>query len=877
MAHLDDESAIRGMGRRLAVVASSIVGATALLTACGSSTPSVTYVSPLVRQAIVPVVVQASPNDLTTRVRGATVGIVNTASGVSLGVGTTGREGVVLVRLSTLTAPATLTVTASGGRTVSGVPFSSATLGSTTYASPHAVYVVPPAPAGGALPSTTTAQLTSTLSQANWLCEATTTAGFASFFGFKMGSINVPSTNCPTTTRQTDSPPTSPGVVLADRTTQARPALTGAVTDVLGIGISTASAAYSIGSGTGSSQQLSAIQKTLSTMEGQLDDINQAVDSLQTSVAQISAQVNAVGESSSAQAAGQDVNDIKSASNDVEVLVAAAIQLLCPSGTCAQTPATTFTSALETTCPPSQTQTSTCENFVNVMHQTQNELAGTSPGLLAKLGTIALDAIGSASGGGPAATPGVVQYALASEQGSAGFYQTSDAANARVDWAYYLLVTQVAQVSVAVAGSLDIGQPQPGTSPTDLYPTTVQWQDVATQVDKVNPIVDAYLGAFPNFPDTAVMTTGSGLPDGDAPYLFPQQVGAVVTSGVYTGNAGVNFDLSANGTTGSPNPAIKGQNGNQLALTWSGGSAPIVMTPLGTVSPNTAGATGTWQLLPSSPSGTPPPVPTMTAVGFQNWQFATATGPNTNSNSQPNWTGSSVSWSANSLSGPLSDLYYWVHDDNTPGQAMSSASGIAEQLLFPQGQTYGSSGSNGLSYYYTRTQTSDANAAVGIEACSPSGNSSCLLPTWLTTSVNATNNNPGNNSGVFDFNNGVALDNQNVANPIGEACTNCADGQAWLNTYGNWESNWTPDGNGTQTGIVSTLNGSNITNSGNPAFNTAGRPVLFDRQQVSGGSNAETDCFYWTASTNPSAATGTGCLVERLTSSAVLPAVSSSY
>ena len=602
-------------------------------------------------------------------------------------------------------------------------------------------------------------------------------------------------------------------------------------------------------------------------MEGQLDNINQAVASLQTSVSQLSGQVNENGESAAADAAEPMMSSIKSQSKDVETLVGAADQLLCPSGTCPQgTTVSSFSSALATVCPPFKTDSAACQKFYNVVNPIKKELGADAGNVSTKLTTLAFDAIGSAANGSPTAAAGVVQYAIegGSQLGSAGFYQSADAAPARVDWAYYLLATQVAQVSEAIAGSLSIGLHGPGS--TAAHPSTVSAADVAKDVAKINPIIDAYLGAFPNFPDTAVITTGAGLPDGDAPYMFAQQVGAVVTSGIYTGDGSVNFDLSANGTAGDPSPAIKGQNGTQLALTWSGGSAPIVLTPLGGTAPNASGTTGTWQLLPPAPGGTAPSVPAMTAAQFQNWQFAEAT--SLTAQSQPDWNGSSVSWDSNPLGGPLADLYYWVHDGNSPGQSMTSGSGIAEQLLFPQGQTYGTSGNTGLSYYYTRTQTSDNNAALGIAPCSPAANTSCLLPTWLSTAVNATSNNPGYNSGVFDFNNGVAVDNQNVANPVGGACTDCADGQAWLNTYQNWETTTYPSGN-IADGVVSALNGTNVGTY--PSLSSNGRPVLFDRQQASN------DCFYWTGAASASAAQGSGCLTQRLTSSAVLPAVDTNY
>jgi len=89
------------------------------------------------------VVVQANGDEITSRVRGAHIEIVDTATARVVGSAITGIRGVDLVRLTALVAPATLTVTARGGQTVSGVPFSSATWSSTSYRSPHAIFVEP--------------------------------------------------------------------------------------------------------------------------------------------------------------------------------------------------------------------------------------------------------------------------------------------------------------------------------------------------------------------------------------------------------------------------------------------------------------------------------------------------------------------------------------------------------------------------------------------------------------------------------------------------------------------------------------------------------------------------------------------------------------
>jgi len=88
-------------------------------------------------------VVQTNASDITSRVRGATIRIVDTTTAQSVGSGTTGTQGIDLVRLTTKVAPATLTITATGGRTSTGQPFTSATWTSTSYMSPHAVFVEP--------------------------------------------------------------------------------------------------------------------------------------------------------------------------------------------------------------------------------------------------------------------------------------------------------------------------------------------------------------------------------------------------------------------------------------------------------------------------------------------------------------------------------------------------------------------------------------------------------------------------------------------------------------------------------------------------------------------------------------------------------------
>ncbi len=807
------------------------------------------YIGRKVRQAVIPVAVQTSQTQRSTWVRSSTVKIYKRTKGGRgrlVGKSTTGVHGIALVRLSVKKAPKRLTVVVSGGRTIGGEKFKRDRLTVRQYRAPNAIYL------GGSERSRAQRSSGRAASSSTWACEALTTGDFAQWIGFNMGTVPVPASSaCPTTDSAT----------LAG--TQPRQLILGIVGTVLSV----ASFAYSLFSGTTSTNSLSSIQSTLTNMENQLNEIQSSIDSLATAVGQVNANVTAGNVSELIADALPIVTTVKSQSQDTFALLRAAYQLLCPSKSdCFQGPAnkTTFGLALNATCPPYTNDSQPCDNFFSLVYQTMNTYGtdGSVGKVLDQLTTLSGYALGSASSASAPTSAGIVQFALEAGAGTQAFFQTADAQYARLNWAYYMLLTMLSQVSINMVLSMDVGQPLPGS--TSKHPITMTTSAVYTDVSQINPIIDAYLGAFPNMPDTAVIGTGYGNPNGDPPFMYPQQIGGFATSDVFAGSAGMSFDLT-------PSGSIINQNGSNLMVN-NAGQAPVVMTPLSTEAPNSAGTTGTWQMLPDTPGGPKQPVPSMTAVQFQNWQFADTT--NVTPSSQPS------NPVPGTLTGSLPDLYYWYQSPGggqTPGQAMTTASGINPQLLLPVGGNYASSCPNtetpscsGLQFNYARSGSDDNDPGLNIATCGPAGNTSCLLPTWASKSVNAANQqNTGGGSniptGVFDLNNGALLTDQNV-----QGASQCGSCGGWLNTYVNWVNEATQRGVGFY-GIVDTLNGEQYQYSGY-------RPVMFSRQQTV--ANGQSDCFYWNGSLgggSAGAATGSGCFNLRNSQSQVLPAVDPSY
>ncbi|HZM53825.1 MAG TPA: hypothetical protein VFC03_02240 [Acidimicrobiales bacterium] len=150
-----------------------------------------------------------------------------------------------------------------------------------------------------------------------------------------------------------------------------------------------------------------------------------------------------------------------------------------------------------------------------------------------------------------------------------------------------------------------------------------------------------------------------------------------------------------------------------------------------------------------------------------------------------------------------------------------------------------------------------------------------LLPIWLATDVDAANTGHSNgdsngqtpDTGVFDIDNGVTVDSQNIQGP--SPCGTCG---GRLNAYASW--NVPVNQRGVQfAGFVNAINGISLSES-YAVLSPNGRSVLFQRRQtaVAGG---EADCFFWDGNTRASAAQGAGCLDVRNTQSEVQSAVMS--
>ena len=89
------------------------------------------------------------------------------------------------------------------------------------------------------------------------------------------------------------------------------------------------------------------------------------------------------------------------------------------------------------------------------------------------------------------------------------------------------------------------------------------------------------------------------------------------------------------------------------------------------------------------------------------------------------------------------------------------------------------------------------------------------------------------------------------------------NGSTFLNQYPNW-SNFKELRGVPFPGLLETLNGVNSGPVENASFNSAGRPVLFAREQTT------SDCFYYSTDGN-GPAFGSGCLRPREHSGEILP------
>ena len=455
------------------------------------------------------------------------------------------------------------------------------------------------------------------------------------------------------------------------------------------------------------------------------------------------------------------------------------------------------------------------------------------PGAISDLAGYSLGSAGTTE----APTAGIVQYALQSG-GSGAYFQSANAANARLEWGYYTLSAIWAQTTEGLALSMGIGQPEPGSE--SKHPPTLTASDVQGAVAAMNPTIDVFMGAFPNMPDTAVfVTNGSGgaNDDGDPPYMWPQQVGGIASWAAYQGGSSQSWNLNNGG-------AITGSSGGGLAANAPNGvsAAPIVMTP--------AAANGeTWQLLGAG--GTSGTTPAMSSAMFGDWRLASASVQAGNANAQQ-------------ANGPLGDLYGAASTGSaTLASAVAAGSGIDADLFTPNatGLQTNTGTSAGVYFWPSKTQTTDNNEILLGSACPPSGNTSCLLTTWLNPNVNPYSSNSSSSgyaTGLFDLNNGAIVTTQ-TGNPATTTST-------WDNQWPNWQGQSCPKSNECQPGIIPALDANSTSDaigSSQSATNSNGRPVLFERTQ------AANDCFFWNGNTG--VADGSGCLTKRTASGQILP------
>jgi hypothetical protein len=709
-----------------------------------------------------------------------------------------------------------------------------------------------------------------------WQQAAQSTAGFATFLGFR----GVPSEGLA-------APPLCSGSAGSDalQSTRAQDAgdggargpyahAAGVVTDVFGALLGVAGLSYSIFSGNSSSKQLSSIESSLSTMQSEMVAIQNTLAQLQTQIANVNTNVLNGNVSALAADAAPTVNAIKADGEDINALVGALYQVVCPSTGCATTrlpPPANVAAAFNAICYPdnelNRALAAQCNNVSQAEYNALLDIKGQKPAQA--VSNLAEWSLGSAGVTLGAKTGGIVQYELEAGAPTDGFFETQDAASARLEWGYYTLASVWAQTTFAEAAGMGIGQPEPGTGlkhPPLLTPSAAK-----SGVNAMNPTIDAFMGAFPNMPDTAVINTNNSAADGDPPAMWAQRVGGLSTWDAFSSFANYPWDLNDGGGIGSTDG---GMASNPLS---NSAQAPIVMTPA-------ASSGQTWVMLPASGIGA---VPSMSSARFSDWLLGQ--GGVSSSNNQV-------------LNGPLGDLYdqapgFTTSATQTRGQWMTTNSGINPQLLTITGMGYspatiGSSPNYntyaGMFFYYNCNQTNcNTNQSEWAADCPPAGDTSCLLPTYYnigggTDPFNAYASSTGNATGLFDYNQGLLITNQQGhATGAGTSYPNGGtfntDTSQWVNEWGNFPGTWCYKSNECYPGVMPLIDTGAGASSQKAAFGSNGRPILFDRTQVAaGGSTPNSDCFFWNGGTS-SPADGTGCLVKRTSSGQILPALPSGY
>jgi hypothetical protein len=665
-----------------------------------------------------------------------------------------------------------------------------------------------------------------------------TTAGFAELMGFR----NVP--NAPGL--PACAAPSSAGLtegVVARASAESPLSIFGTVVSVGGL-------IYSVVSGQSTKGELEEIRYQLSEVQSELQQIQADLGELQAEVAAVNANVVSGNMSTLIGQAVPTIDRIKSGGDEVMVLLGAAAQILCegekgchlPSGT------TNLSKALEVACEP---ETKACENFYTDLYFTSRTVSGYQP-------RQAVENLGSWAEGsaftGAASDPGIVQWALDQGAGDEPFFQTSNAADARLQWAYYTVYSAYSQLGYATALAMGLGQPLPGAH--SAHPPKLTLAVLREQVEKMDKPIGLQIAAFPNMPDSAVIDTNAENPDRDPPSMFPQQVGAVTRIASYL-HEGALYELNSDVGSGS----IKSSNepGVELRTLQTQAEPPLVMTPAA------AAGSETWRILPAG-SSAPAQTPAMTSATFSDWALASGT----SDAALPEWNSSThkVDPTENPLTGPLPDLYSGAQPrgGQTAGQWMTENSGIRPGLLSGTGAGFGEY--EGVFTEYGKSGNNNTDPGLVLEICVPADHDECMLPTWQSQQINpyaqvtsGQTYNSGStqkNTGLFDLNNGVVIANQGLqAQP---------DPGTFLNQYPNWTEEVELSGYRFP-GFLEAMNevASALPEGLQGGLSSLGRPVLFTREQ------SANDCFYWTPSGNAGAAGGSGCLRQRSHSGEILP------
>jgi hypothetical protein len=665
-----------------------------------------------------------------------------------------------------------------------------------------------------------------------------TTAGFAELMGFR----NVPSApSLPACAGPGPGQSPTSGVV-------ARASAESSLS-IFGTMVSVASLIYGVVSGQSTANELEEIRSQLSEVQSELQQIQADLGELQVEVAAVNANVISGNMSTLIADAVPTIDRIKSGGDEVMVLLGAASQILCEGGKSCHLPegATNLSQALEIAC---EHETKACENFYADLYFTSRAVSGYQPRqAVENLGSWAE---GSAfTGAGP--DPGIVQWALDQGAGNEQFFRTGNAADARLQWAYYTVYSSYSQLGYATALAMSLGQPLPGAH--SAHPPKLTLAVLGEQVEKMDKPIGLQIAQFPNMPDSAVIDTNAENPDRDPPAMFAQQVGAVTRIGSYL-HAGARYELNS-GDVGSGSIDSSNEPGVGLTTWQTQGEPPLVMTPAA------AAGSETWRLLPTG-SSSRAQTPAMTSAGFSDWTLASGT----SQAALPEWNSSThkVDKTENPLSGPLPDLYSAAKPQGgqTAGQWMSENSGIRPGLLSAINAGFGEEG--GLFNYYQKTGDGNKDAGMEFESCVPADHDECMLPTWQSQQINpfaqvtsGQTYNSGStqkNTGLFDLNNGVVIANQGLK------------AQPHPGTFANQYPNWTEEVKLRGIpfpGYLQAMEGSVLgTLRWWGGLSSLGRPVLFTREQ------SANDCFYWTPSGSGPAG-GSGCLKQRAHSGEILP------